>query len=56
MGNVETTSKSGFEWMTDDELDDWIHPSCILEVDLEYPEHLHDLQNDYPLAPQRAQI
>ena len=29
---------SGFEWMTDDELDHWIHMSCFLEVDLEYPE------------------
>ena len=24
---------SGFEWMTDDELDDWKHLSCFLEVD-----------------------
>ena len=29
---------SGFKWMTDDELDVWTHLSCILEVDLEYPE------------------
>ena len=42
---------SGFEWMTDDELDDWKHLSCFLEVDLEYPKDLHDLHNDYPLAP-----
>ena len=41
---------SGFEWMTDDELDDWKHLSCFLVVDLEYPEDLHDLHNDYPLA------
>ena len=33
---------SGFEWMTDDELDDWKHLSCFL-LDLEYPEDLHDL-------------
>ena len=39
---------SGSEWMTDDELDDWKHLSCILEVDLEYPEQLHHIHNDYP--------
>ena len=33
---------SGFEWMTDFELDDWKHLSCFLEVDLEYSEQLHD--------------
>ena len=47
---------SGFKWMTDDELDDWKHLSCILEVDLEYPEYLHDLHIDYPLAPERVKI
>ena len=47
---------SGFEWMTDDELDDWKHLSCFLEVDLEYPEDLHDLRNGYPLAPERVKI
>jgi hypothetical protein len=25
---------------------------CILKVDLEYPGELHDLHNDYPLAPE----
>ena len=44
--------RSGLEWMTDDELDDRKHLSCVLEVDLEYPEDLHDLHNDYPLAPE----
>ena len=37
--------------MNDDELDDWKHLSCILEVDLEYTEKLHDFHNDYPLNP-----
>ena len=37
---------SGFKWMTDDELDDWKHLSCVLEVDLVYPEDLHNLHND----------
>ncbi len=26
---------------------------CILEVDLEYPKELHDLHNEYPLAPEK---
>ena len=28
----------------------------ILEVDLEYPAHLHDAHNDYPLAPEKTVI
>ena len=28
----------------------------ILEVDLEYPNELHELQNDYPLAPEKLEI
>ena len=28
----------------------------ILEVDLEYPAHLHDVHNDYPLAPEKKSI
>ena len=43
---------SVLKWMTDDELDDWKHLSCILEVDVEYPEDLHNLHNDYHLAPE----
>ena len=49
-------STSGFKWMTDDELDYWKHLSCILEVDLDYPANLHNLHNDYPLAPERVKI
>ena len=30
--------------------------SCILEVDLEYPKELHDLHNDYPLAPELMEV
>ena len=28
----------------------------ILEVDLEYPSELHDLHNDYTLAPEKLKI
>ena len=28
----------------------------IVEVDLEYPAHLHDAHNDYPLAPEKKEI
>ena len=47
---------SGFKWMTGDELDDWKHLSCILEVDLDYLEDLHTLHNDYSHSPERVKI
>ena len=28
----------------------------ILEVDLEYPDELHELHNNYPLAPEKLEI
>ena len=40
LGKYSADSKSGF----------------ILEVDLEYPEELHDLHNDYPLAPEKVKV
>ena len=29
---------------------------CIVKCDLEYPVELHDLHNDYPLAPERKLV
>ena len=45
-----------FKWMDEKELEHWKNIPCILEVDLESPKDLHDLHNDYPLAPERLKI
>ncbi|XP_065652858.1 uncharacterized protein LOC136080174 [Hydra vulgaris] len=47
---------NGFKWMDDYELTYWKSIPCILKVDLDYPKHLHDEHNDYPLAPERITI
>ena len=55
--------KSGFHWKrvmpTEEQI---MKMKCdsknggILEVDLEYPEELHDWHNDYPFAPEKKVI
>jgi len=47
---------SDFKWMKEKDLDNWEEFPCILKVDLEYPKELHDLHNDYPLAPERITV
>ena len=47
-----------FKWLTQDQMDNFdvtkIEPNSktgyVLEVDLDYPDSLHDLHNDYPMA------
>ena len=52
----------GFKWMSEDKLNNWKSITsqegvgCILEVGLEYPKELHDLHNDYPLAPESVKL
>ena len=46
----------GFERVKPIELGYWKNFPCILEVDLDYPASLHDLHNDYPLAPERVEV
>ena len=46
----------GFKWMTESELKSWRNVTCILEVNLEYPKELHNLHNDYPLAPETIKV
>ena len=46
------------EWPTMN-FDDWKNLNCIIEVDLYYPEDLHNLHNvlhNHPLAPERVKI
>ena len=49
----QTLPVKDFTWMTVGEISDWGNTPCILEVDLEYPNELHDFHNEYPLAPEK---
>jgi len=54
----------GFRWMTNKEINkldlakykEDSNKGLILEVDLEYPESLHDNHNDYPLAAEKVKV
>ena len=54
----------GFKWLSKKEIDKFDLNSIfgnspigyILEIDLEDPDELHDLHNDYPLAPEKLEI
>ena len=54
----------GFRWVKQEHIDkidlakykEDSKNGLILEVDLEYPEELHDLHNDYPLAAEKIKV
>ena len=53
-----------FDWLNEEEISnlditqitDDSEEGYILEVDLKYPKEIHDLHNDYPLAPAKMKI
>ena len=53
-----------FKWMGDKEIEkidlgkykEDGKNGLILEVDLEYPQELHDLHNDYPVCPEKVRV
>ena len=59
MVNEWTSSLREFEWVKKvdgfnvNSINEKSKIGYFLEVDLEYPDELHDLHNDYPLAPEK---
>eukprot|EP01051_Picozoa_sp_SAG22_P001042 SAG22_NODE_36_length_27184_cov_65.870076_9_plen_277_part_00 len=59
---IQKLPQSDFKWCDEKDIDKLISQykdgdqGCFVKVDLEYPEHLHDLHNDYPLAPGRKLV
>ena len=58
----EYLSYDGFEWLKNvdgfdvNSINEKSEIRYFLEVDLEYPDELHELYNDYPLAPEKFTV
>ena len=52
----------GFKWFKNIDnfdimsINDKIPMGYFLEIDLKYPEELHELHNDFPLAPEKLTV
>ena len=58
---VQHLPTGGFKWSSASIFDILKHSAddpkgYICEVDMTYPEHLHDDHNDYPLAPEKIEV
>ncbi|KAK3088565.1 hypothetical protein FSP39_020689 [Pinctada imbricata] len=61
---VNSLPERDFDWLNDKQLENFdvnvipddSETGYILEVDIEYPEHLHDDHSDYPLAPENITV
>ena len=60
---VQPLPISNFEWSEERDVNVLLEKyaenetnGCIVKCDLEYPAHLHDDHNDYPLAPERKLV
>ena len=62
MVNEWTSSLREFEWVKKvdgfnvNSINEKSKIGYFLEVDLEYPNELHELHNDYPLAPEKLAV
>ena len=56
--------QKNFKWVADDDIQNFdvnmvsddADKGYILEVDLQYPEELHDIHSDFPVAPENITI
>ena len=63
-GISQSLPKSNFRWMTDKEISKIDlgkykadgKKGLIPVVDLEYPQELHHLHNDYPVCPEKVKV
>ena len=55
-GNFKWLSENHIEKIDLAKYDDDSKKGIILEVDLQYPEKVHDIHNDYPLAAEKIKV